>query len=189
MEEIYPGMNRNGGGFQVNGFAKTLPPPSRSFAIQKGVVIVGFHSVGRPCFFVQQSGISPDPSFSLWHLTIGFLCDAIQNDPTFTFSVTSPRVGDVTYISGAEARDYGGHIQQGMISLHATGGWSTEGLKLSINGQLGDRSAFLGKPIPEGYQNASYEIDLNIPWHVLRFLFYEQKYFVLSNHQKFCTKT
>lgn len=150
-----------------------------------GRLIAGFYSWGGRNFFVHHLG-NPNPSFSLRPLTTGFLANAIENDPTFEFSLISERIGDVTYISGAQARDYGGEVQKGIISLHGIGDWSVDGLRLCLSGKLGDRSAFLGKPTPSEFKNASYSLELDIPWSVLRFLFYDQIGFVISNHQKFC---
>jgi hypothetical protein len=186
MDELYPGK-APGGGFLVRGFAKALQatgpvsPPG-----QVGQLIAGFYSFGHRNFFVHQQTATGNPGFSLRPLTTIFLANAIENDPTFTFSLISERIGDVTYVSGAAARDYGGEIRQGIVSLHATGSWGVEGLKLSVAGELGDRSAFLGKPTPSEFKHVSYAIDLDIPWGVLRFLFYDQMGFVIDNHEKFC---
>ena len=185
MEELYPGK-APGTGFQVSGVAKVLPVTAASRLESGRQLIVGFYSSGRRNFFVHQKTATGNPGFSLRPLTTEFLANVIENDPTFKFSLASERIGDVTYVSGAGARDYGGEVQQGIISLQATGGWSPTGLKLSITGELGDRSAFLGKPTPSEFKKASYAIDLDMPWTVLRFLFYEQIGFVISNHQKFC---
>jgi hypothetical protein len=186
MDELYPGKAR-GEGFEVYGFARTLPDANSSSPSDHAArLIAGFRSFGRENFFVHHPDpIKPDPSFDFRPLTTQFLANTIENDTSFKFSIVAERIGDVTYVSGAGARDYGGEVRQGMISLHATGGWSSGGLKLCITGELGDRSAFLGKAVAPEFKKASYAIDLGIPWNVLRFLFYDQKGFVISNYDKF----
>ena len=189
MEELYPGLS-GGGGFKVMGVAR-VSPDSNADCRPENIreLVAGFHAFGRRNFNVYGSDqYRPNPSFDLRPLTTRFLANAIENDPTFQFSVISERIGDVTYVSGAGARDYGGDIQQGMISLHAIGGWGVEGLRLTVRGELGDRSAFRGKPTPSEFKNASYALDLEIPWAALRFMFYDQMGFVLSNYKKFCMK-
>jgi hypothetical protein len=189
MEELYPGKGP-GGGFQINGVAKVLPATNPTFRQETGrQLIAGFYLSGRRNFFVHHqtsAGKTGNPSFSLRPLTTEFLANVVENDSTFKFSLISERIGDVTYVSGAAARDYGGEVQQGIISLDASGGWSVTGLRLSLSGELGDRSAFLGKPTPSEFKHTSYLLELDIPWAVLRFLFYDQMGFVISNHQKFC---
>jgi len=181
MEELYPGK-APGGGFQINGLAKVLPATNPAFRQETGrELIAGFYSFGRRNFFVHHQtpmGRTDNPSFSLRPLTTEFLANVIENDPTFKFSLISERIGDVTYVSGAAARDYGGEVQQGITSLDASGGWSVSGLRLSLSGEL-------GKPTPSEFKYASYLLELDIPWAVLRYLFYDQIGFVISNHQKF----
>jgi hypothetical protein len=202
MDELYPGKGQ-GEGFQINGTAKVLPAtnPACRPKNSNGYLIAGFSSFGRREFFVHYNQVipnprfpslpligNPNPSFRWRPLTTEFLANAIENDPTFELGLISERIGDVTYISGAEARDYGGPVQQGMTSLRVNGSWSVDGLRLSLSGKLGDHSAFLNKPTPTEFKNDSYALDLEFPWSVLRFLFYNEMGFVISNHQKFCAE-
>ncbi len=123
MEELYPGKG-NGEGFHATGFAivsrlsrPSLTEPSRS-------LIAGLRNFGRENLFVYQSDSNPNPAFDFRPLTGGFLYNAIYFDRRFAFSIASSRIGDVTYVSGAAARDYGGPVAQAMISLQATGCWN-----------------------------------------------------------------
>lgn len=159
------------GAAQVSGGTNAAYRPANAKQL-----VAGFRSFGRQDFFVHQYDSSlprpiDDPSFELRPLTSAFVANAIGNDPTFSFSIVSQRIGDVTYVSGIEARDLGGEIRQGIISLYATGAWSIEGLRISFRGELGDRAAFLNEATPSEYKNASYTIDLKIPWAVLRYMF------------------
>jgi hypothetical protein len=106
----------------------------------------------------------------------------IGDDSPFKFSLIADRIGNVTYISGVEARDYGGFVWQRMISLHATGDWSTKGLKICLSGELGDLSAPPSTSIE--FKKESYEIELEIPWSILRFLFYNQMDFLISHYER-----
>jgi hypothetical protein len=179
MEELYPGLIQHGG-FRVDGFAVTFPERdvrSRPKVIGQVGASFGLQSLG-----VRQINHDGNPSFSFRPLSTRFLANAISNDDTFKFSLTQERLGDVGYISGAGAREYGGDVTQGIISLDAVGGWSPEGLKLSMQGELGDCSALLGQPTAVELKQASYWVELEIPWMTLRFLFFDQINFVLSNY-------
>jgi hypothetical protein len=186
MEELYPGKS-NGLGFKVGGFARTYKVPSPiSRPREAGEVIAGFYNFGPECFFVHQNSANQAPSFVFRPLTAGFLRNAIGEDGTFEFSLMQRRLGDVKYLVGAAARDTG-EISQGILSLHASGGWGQGGLRLHFVGELYENSAFLNRPTPKEYKQASYEIELNIPWMVLRFMFYNEMGFVLSNYELFCS--
>ena len=37
-----------------------------------------------------------------------------------------------------------------------------------------------------GYRKDRFEIEVEIPWMILRFLFFEQKGFVIDNYKKYC---
>ena len=131
---------------------------------------------------VHQTNYDGLPRFVFWPLTTRFLANAISNDDTFKFVLAQERLGEVTYVSGAAARDPGGEVNQGIVSLSAVGGWSAEGLNLSMQGELGDCSALLRKPTALEFKRGSYWVELAIPWMALRFLFFDQIHFVLSNY-------
>jgi hypothetical protein len=182
MKDLYPGKAK-GDGFRVDGFArtyKTISPKSRPE--HSGQVIAGFYSFGPKCFAVHQDNASPTPSFSFRPLTVGFLSNAIHYDAAFKFSLVQRRLGDVTHLSGAGARDTG-EIRQGILSLHASGGWNPAGLKLHFLGELYENDAFLNRPTPDQYRQASYEIELDIPWAILRFMFYDAMHLVVENYR------
>jgi len=184
LEELYPGKG-NGEGFHATGFAivsrlsrPSLTEPSRS-------LIAGLRNFGRENLFVYQSDSNPNPAFDFRPLTGGFLYNAIYFDRRFAFSIASSRIGDVTYVSGAAARDYGGPVAQAMISLQATGCWNRDGLTLEMSGELGDTDALLGRPVEREFRQASYAVNLTIPWLTLRFVFYNEMGFIIENYQKY----
>ena len=186
MEELYPGRAKNGGGFTVTGFAKTdqtshstLPPETT------GEVNVGFLSFGPGGLFVRQVNKPEVPSFHFRPLTTKYLANAIWNDQVFKFSLVQERIGDVKYVSGAAARDYGWEVSQGIVSLYADGSWSKSGLKLAIHGELGERSALLDKTTPIEFKQAFYGLEVDIPWSNLRFLFYDEINFLLWNYDTY----
>lgn len=183
MEELYPGRV-NGDGFHVTGFAAVSQSSKPTLSGASRSLVAGLRSFGRENLFVYQNDSDPNPSFDFRPLTGAFLYNAIYMDRSFAFSITSPRIGEVTYVSGASARDYGGEVTQGMISLQATGFWSREGLALEMSGELGGSDA-LGRPIETGFQHASYAVRLSIPWLALRFIFYNEMGFISSNYQKY----
>ncbi len=187
VEELYPGYVLQGaGGFKINGFAHTSPKKGTAIRPQKeGQVVAGFWNFGPLCFFVRQSGGTSYPEFSFRPLTTQFLANAIQNDAKFEFSLAQPRVGDVTYVSGTEGRDYGWQVCQGINTLNGSGGWGKEGLHLRISGELYDKSAVLDRTMPEEFNQASYFLELDIPWSVLRFMFYDKIDFLISNYMTY----
>ncbi|MEK7992697.1 MAG: hypothetical protein AAB403_02725 [Planctomycetota bacterium] len=184
LEELYPGKG-NGHGFHVTGFATVSQSSRPILSGTNRSLIAGLRNFGRENLFVHQSDSDPNPSFDFRPLTDAFLYNAIYLDRSFAFSITSPRIGDVTYVSGASARDYGGEVAQGMISLQATGYWNRDGLTLEMSGELGDKEASLGRPVEVGFQHASYAVNLNIPWLALRFIFYREMGFIIENYQKY----
>ncbi|MDP1751009.1 MAG: hypothetical protein Q8L22_16285 [Reyranella sp.] len=183
MEELYPGKG-NSDGFHVTGFATVSQSSKPILSGAKRSLIAGLRSFGRENLFIYQSDTDPNPSFDFRPLTGAFLYNAIYLDRSFAFSITSKRIGDVTFVSGAQARDYGGEVTQGMINLQATGYWNRDGLTLEISGELGDKDHF-GRPVETGFQHASYAVNLNIPWLALRFIFYKEKGFIIENYQKY----
>jgi hypothetical protein len=183
-DELYPGL-ASFGGFLANGGTATFRTKAdlalaRSQSNRSGQVIVRLGRVigGTTSLTIRQLTTLQNPSFFFMPLTVEFLKSAIENDATFEFSLALKRTGKVTYISGAGARDYGKNVEQNIVSLQALGGWYKEGLALDIHGELGDLSVSL-----ENYRNSSYWIDIKIPWSALRFLFYDQFHFIVSNYK------
>jgi hypothetical protein len=176
-EDLYPGLTSVG--FRVGGFAALFGKGSEQ-SRPKDTHDVGVDFIGGR-LLVYQTGPDRDPSFAFRVLTTQFLSETIENDASFTFSMAQARIGEVTYVSGAGARDYGGNIDQGIVSLEAAGGWKQKGLRLSMRGEL-DQASSSKNLTPGEFKQASYRIELSIPWAVLRFLFYKQINFVLSNY-------
>jgi hypothetical protein len=170
-EELYPGLTSVG--FRVGGFATTLPLRPKDA-----------HDVGidlSDSLSVAQTGLQVNPSFGFHVLTPQYLAHVIENDAAFNFSLVHDRIGDVVYVSGAGARDYAGNVQQRIISLHATGAWRKQGLRLNMEGKLGEMS----HPDEVIFKQASYRVELSIPWAVLRFFFYDKIHFVWSNYETY----
>ena len=61
----------------------------------------------------------------------------------------------------------------------------SDGLKISIHGELGDSSALLNKPTPAEFKQICYGLEVEIPWDALRFLFYDEINFLLSNYSTY----
>jgi hypothetical protein len=184
MEELYPGKAA-GVGFKVDGFARACKAATPSpWPEPIGQVITGFYPFGPRCFFVHQAASEQTPTFVFRPLTVSFLSNAIGPDPTFEFSLTQRRLGDITYVSGAAARDEG-ETQQGTRSLHASGGWTAAGLRLHFVGELSERSAFLDRPTPGRFRHDTYEVVMDVPWSALRFIFYCEMGFVVQGHQRY----
>ena len=173
------------GAYVVDGSASVCPPVDLSTPAGEMKVAADIRSFGRRNLFVQQLGMHRNPSFDFRPLTAQFLYNAIEFDAEFDFSLRCERIGDVTYVSGAGARDYGGDVTQGMVSLNVTGGWRKEGLAIALQGDLGDRTAFMNKPVRSEYRKERYLVDIVISWMVLRFVFYAEKGFVIDNHRKY----
>lgn len=180
MDELYPGWHN--GSFSIDGFAKTFPRSSAWPTPEgRGQVHAGF-GLGR--LLVHQTTHDGDPSFDFRPLTTGFLANAISDDAEAQFSLAQRRLGEVTYVSGAAARE-DGPVSQGIISLEAVGKWKPEGLNLSMKGNLGDCSALLGRPTPDRYKQASYWVEVEIPWKTLRFMFFDHIGFVVPAYRRF----
>lgn len=184
LEELYPG--RSGDGFQVTGHASVSQSPTPIFFEGGRTLFTGLRSFGRKNLFVQQYGQDSSPSFDFRPLTGASLYDFIGSEPSFAFSITSPYIGDVTYVSGIDAREYGGEVKQGMVSLQASGHWDQRGLTLNMGGGLGEKSAgpHMVSIEPE-FRHASYAVTLNIPWQILRFVFYNEMGLITENYRKY----
>ncbi len=68
----------------------------------------------------------------------------------------------------------------------ASGHWDQRGLTLNMAGELGERSAgpFAAVVDPE-FRHFSYAVTLNIPWRILRFIFYNERALVIDNYRKY----
>lgn len=182
MEDLYPGKDR-GDGFLVTGSANVFSDPTPLAPSREAQLIAGFRSYGGRNLFVHQRGDIRDPSFDFRPLTTEFLTSLIEYDRTFAFSLSARSIGDVTYVSGAAARDYGGEVRQDIVSLRSDGCWSSEGLRLHFAGELGEVSSAVELRPTEFKQN-SYDVGLDIPWATVRFLFCSHKAFVIENHRR-----
>lgn len=183
MEELYPNKDHAGQGFYVQGSAITEPQISLHRP-SPGRIIAGIRSFGKSNFFVHQADQTSAPSFDFWPLTAQFLASVIgDEDPDFSFSIISKRLGDVTHVSGVEARETG-DISQSMTSLRGDGSWSKEGLHFNLSGELGDNACFPNRLTPVKYRSRQFEIKAVIPWTVLRFMLYEVKHIVIAQHRR-----
>ncbi len=54
-----------------------------------------------------------------------------------------------------------------------------------MSGELGDTDALLGRPVEREFRQASYAVNLTIPWLTLRFVFYNEMGFIIENYQKY----
>ena len=176
VEELYPGeVDGAARSFYVAGRAMVISPVGVSQSIDTGKLIAGFRWFGRRNLFVHHPGApSPrQPSFDFQLLTSELVANLIYSDPSFQFSLESKHLGKVTYVSGAAARDRDDR-EQGIISLHATGKMGADGLKFNFKGEL-------ARPFVIA---STYELDFDIPWSILRFMFYEQVGFI-NNYRTF----
>ncbi len=154
MDELYPGYVQ-GGGFKVDGFAQTSAiEGSVTRPEQATQVIVGFWNFDPHCLFVRQSDRIGNPRFSFRQLTSQFVVNAIENDAEFQFSLAQKRLGEVKYVTGAGAREYGGEVSQTVISLRANGSWNKQGLEFVMRGDLAINPVHTGNPELECYNQA-----------------------------------
>ena len=145
----------------------------------KPMVVIGIRSFGRKNLFVHQDGQSQTPSFYLRPLTAEFLSNAIDFAPAFAFSIRSPRIGDVAYVSGAG----GSRLRRGPSGDGLAGrDGNMEAGGLAI--RLTNRTVFLDHPVRPEFRKDRFEIEVEIPWMILRFC---SSSFIWVRHAKAAT--
>ncbi|HTV71065.1 MAG TPA: hypothetical protein VMF90_21250 [Rhizobiaceae bacterium] len=183
---LYPEMIGSSS-FLVDGFARCIDVGQRITEPVVGRVAAGFYHFGPDCFHVHQfdqRGSARDPSFVFYPLKVKFVADAVGYDPEFRFSLAYERLGQVTYVSGAAARDTGG-VYQSIRSVNGAGHWGVEGLHLSLAGELDQTPVpHFRTQVPNEHFRDKYELAVHVPWEVLKHMFYEQIHFVIGNYEK-----
>lgn len=114
-----------------------------------------------------------DPSFYLAPLNSGFFEQVYATGSQVHFEFNGQELGWVTHISGAGARDYGQEVRQTISSLHGKIGWSSDGLKLSVEGALAPRMELMDELGPVACNAATYEISIIADPATARLLFEE----------------
>lgn len=99
-----------------------------------------------------------DPSFYMAPLNAEFFRQVYEPGSQIHFEFDGQELGWVTHVSGAGARDYGQEVRQTISSLHGKIGWSSDGLKLSVEGALAPRTELMDELGPVACNAATYEI-------------------------------
>jgi hypothetical protein len=114
------------------------------------------------------------PRFWFDPLQSSSLPKLMRPESGFRFSFSGDDLGRVEHMVGYSVADLGpegwGRISQKMVTLEGEGSFGADGLRLLLRGRLSERSSPTETVLPNLYRER-YDIDLKIPWRVLRFMF------------------